>query len=120
MCLPALPRLPFSLRSRICLALVLAFTWCGALRAAVGGRWTRRSLRSQFANPPRQYSSAPLWVWNDMLTEEQIVGTLRDLAGQKVKQVVRPSAAGPDDAVPVATTGSGSGRSRWTRPSGST
>jgi hypothetical protein len=45
------------------------------------------SLRSQFANPPRQYSSAPLWVWNDMLTEEQIVSTLRDLAGQNVKQV---------------------------------
>ena len=45
------------------------------------------ALRSQFADPPRQYSSAPLWVWNDMLTEEQVVGTLRDLAGQNVKQV---------------------------------
>ncbi len=45
------------------------------------------SLRSQFANPPREYSSAPLWVWNDMLTEEQIVSTMRDLAGQNVKQV---------------------------------
>ncbi|MCL5281098.1 MAG: hypothetical protein M1376_14455 [Planctomycetes bacterium] len=45
------------------------------------------TLRSQFANPPRQYSSAPLWVWNDMLTEEQVIGTLRDLAGQNVKQV---------------------------------
>ncbi len=44
-------------------------------------------LRSQFAHPPRQYSSAPLWVWNDMLTEEEIIGTLRDLAGQNVKQV---------------------------------
>ncbi|MCX5647218.1 MAG: glycosyl hydrolase [Phycisphaerae bacterium] len=45
------------------------------------------ALRSQFAGPPRQYSSAPLWVWNDMLTEEQVVSTLRDLAGQNVKQV---------------------------------
>ena len=44
-------------------------------------------LRNSFAVPPREYSSAPLWVWNDMLTEEQVVGTLRDLAGQKVKQV---------------------------------
>jgi len=44
-------------------------------------------LKSLFTEPPRQYSSAPLWVWNDMLTEEQIVGTMRDLAGQKVKQV---------------------------------
>ncbi|MBW8040431.1 MAG: hypothetical protein FVQ85_10565 [Planctomycetes bacterium] len=44
-------------------------------------------VKRLFANPPRQYSSGPLWVWNDMLTEEQIVSTMRDLAGQKVKQV---------------------------------
>jgi hypothetical protein len=43
-------------------------------------------VRALFADPPRQYSSGPLWVWNDMLTEEQIRSTLRDLAGQKVKQ----------------------------------
>ncbi len=41
---------------------------------------------TMFANPPREYSSAPLWVWNDMLTEDQIRGTLRDLAGQGVVQ----------------------------------
>jgi len=39
-----------------------------------------------FADPPREYASAPLWVWNDFLTEEQIRSTLQDLAGQKVKQ----------------------------------
>ena len=44
-------------------------------------------VKALFADPPREYSSAPLWVWNDMLTEEQIVSTMRDLAGQKVKQV---------------------------------
>jgi len=44
-------------------------------------------VRRLFAQPPRQYSSAPLWVWNDMLTEEQIVGTMRDLAKQNVRQV---------------------------------
>ena len=43
-------------------------------------------LRAIFADPPRQYSTGPLWVWNDMLTEEQVVGTLRDLAAQQVKQ----------------------------------
>ncbi len=59
---------------------VLAVTGCvGTVDSA--------SVKRQFVNPPRQYSSAPLWVWNDMLTEEQIVATLRDLAGQKVKQV---------------------------------
>ncbi len=44
-------------------------------------------VKALFKNPPREYSSAPLWVWNDMLTEEQIVSTMHDLAGQKVKQV---------------------------------
>ena len=44
------------------------------------------SVKKTFADPPRIYASAPLWVWNDMLTEDQIRGTLRDLAGQKVKQ----------------------------------
>ena len=45
------------------------------------------TLRRQFSDPPREYHSAPLWVWNDMLTDQQIVGTLRDLAGQQVRQV---------------------------------
>ena len=45
------------------------------------------TLKRQFSDPPRQYHTAPLWVWNDMLTDEQIVGTMRDLAGQQVKQV---------------------------------
>ncbi len=40
-----------------------------------------------FSNPPREYSSGPLWVWNDLLTEQQIVDTMADLAGQKVRQV---------------------------------
>ncbi len=44
-------------------------------------------LRSEFASPSRDYSTGPLWVWNDLLTEQQIVDTLSDLAGQKVKQV---------------------------------
>lgn len=53
--------------------------------------WTAKAedsaaLRKIFADPPRQYASAPLWVWNDMLTEDQVRSTLRDLASQKVKQ----------------------------------
>jgi len=40
-----------------------------------------------FEKPPCEYATAPLWVWNDMLTEEQVVGTMRDLASQKVMQV---------------------------------
>ncbi len=44
------------------------------------------SVKALFANPGPEYASAPLWVWNDMLTEEQVHSTLRDLAGQGVKQ----------------------------------
>ena len=44
-------------------------------------------VRKLFETPPAEYSSSPLWVWNDMLTDEQITSTLNDLAGQKVKQV---------------------------------
>jgi len=40
-----------------------------------------------FASPTREFATAPLWVWNDNLTDAQITGTLRDLAGQGVKQV---------------------------------
>jgi hypothetical protein len=45
------------------------------------------AVKKLFAQPPREFTSAPLWVWNDRLTEDQIRGTLRDLAGQGVKQV---------------------------------
>jgi len=44
-------------------------------------------VKALFAKPPRGYCSAPLWVWNDRLTDEQIVSTMRDLAAQNVKQV---------------------------------
>ncbi len=44
-------------------------------------------VKRLFADPPREYSSAPFWVWNDFLTQEQVVGTLRDLADQNIKQV---------------------------------
>ncbi len=48
---------------------------------------TSTQLQHTFVAPPRQYASAPLWVWNDMLTPEQIRSTMQDLADQKVKQV---------------------------------
>ncbi len=65
--------------------LVLAAVFCAGLAVPLLAVDSAK-LRNSFAAPPREYSSAPLWVWNDMLTEEQVVGTLRDLAGQKVRQ----------------------------------
>lgn len=63
----------------------------------------KTGIRKLFADPPCQYSSAPLWVWNDMLTEKQVISTLQDLAGQKVKQVfVHPR---PGLMTPYLSTG---------------
>ncbi len=47
---------------------------------------TREAMEA-FQKPSRHFSTGPLWVWNDMLTDRQIVDTLRDLARQDVKQV---------------------------------
>ncbi len=46
-----------------------------------------KEAKALFAKPTREYSSAPLWVWNDLLTEDQIRSTMRDMAGQQVRQV---------------------------------
>jgi len=48
---------------------------------------TLDELRQNFVQPHRDYSTGPLWTWNDRLTEEQVRSTLQDLAGQNVKQV---------------------------------
>ncbi len=45
------------------------------------------STRALFLNPPAEYSSAPFWVWNDMMTDELVISTLRDFAGQGIRQV---------------------------------
>ncbi len=44
------------------------------------------TLKQLVASPSRDYSTGPLWVWNDLLTEQQIKDTLQSLADQHVKQ----------------------------------
>jgi hypothetical protein len=46
------------------------------------------AVRAQFLHPPREYATVPLWDWNDMLTEEEIRSSLRDLAGQSIRQAM--------------------------------
>jgi hypothetical protein len=60
---------------------------CGPALANPGAPVASSHVKSLFKHPPREYSTGPLWVWNDLLSEQQIRDTLRDLAGQKVKQV---------------------------------
>ena len=56
--------------------------WVGTVEGAGS-----KQAQELFANPPAEYAPAPLWVWNDMLTEQQIRDTLHDMADQKVMQV---------------------------------
>jgi len=78
-------------RRNVCLlCLCIFFTPLAATAqrlTPMGRPLTSSQIRKQFASPSREYSSAPLWVWNDLLTEQQIAETMADLAGQKVKQV---------------------------------
>ena len=60
---------------------------CISIFLNVAGAQNSAEVMALFADPPREYSSGPLWVWNDLLTEQQIVDTMKDLAGQKVRQV---------------------------------
>jgi hypothetical protein len=64
----------------VCLFLVFSVS---AGRAAVDSA----TIKPLFAKPPREYSTSPFWVWNDMLSDELITSTLRDLAGQKIRQL---------------------------------
>ncbi len=65
-------------------ALAVSFTLILPARAAADNA---AAVKKLFAHPTRDYATAPLWVWNDMLTEQQVRETMRDLAGQQVKQV---------------------------------
>ena len=46
-----------------------------------------QKARALFTHPPAEYSSAPFWVWNDMMTDEMVISTLQDLASQGIRQV---------------------------------
>ncbi|MCL2346743.1 MAG: hypothetical protein FWC50_00635, partial [Planctomycetaceae bacterium] len=48
---------------------------------------TIAQIKATFQQPGRDYSTGPLWVWNDLLTEEQVRSTMQDMASQHVKQV---------------------------------
>jgi hypothetical protein len=66
---------------------MLLLACCVPVLAASGQAASSSRVKALFKNPPREYSTGPLWVWNDLLTEQQIRDTLRDLARQQVKQV---------------------------------
>ena len=46
----------------------------------------KAEIQKLFAEPPAVFASGPLWVWNDRITDEEVVSTLRDLCSQGVRQ----------------------------------
>ncbi|HOI45633.1 MAG TPA: hypothetical protein PLX50_08475, partial [Candidatus Aminicenantes bacterium] len=70
-------------------------TWCWVLAAAVLSFSTSGCRREPaadsadavfelFQEPPAEYRSAPLWVWNDLVTKEKIDEQLADFKARGI------------------------------------
>ncbi len=44
-------------------------------------------LQEQFADPDKDYSTGPLWVWNDVVTKDKIATQLQEFKNQNILQV---------------------------------
>lgn len=82
MCMNVKPKTP----NRVTITIATAFLY-GWMVAALAEPIDSSAVKRLFVDPPRQYTSAPLWVWNDLLTEQEVRSTMRDLAKQNVRQV---------------------------------
>jgi hypothetical protein len=56
----------------ILLALAVALTVAGSACAKKPAADTYETILRTFADPPAEYRSAPLWVWNDLMTRDEI------------------------------------------------
>jgi hypothetical protein len=70
------------------LMLALAFTLIGSFACKKGPApaplETRDEVFALFQNPPSEYRTAPLWVWNDRITETQIDEQLADFKARGI------------------------------------
>jgi hypothetical protein len=73
--------------NRVLLTLGL-LTWFWGYLTAVAPADDSAILRAHWAKPPREYSNAPFWVWNDLLTDTMLRTTLRDLTSQGIQQAI--------------------------------
>jgi hypothetical protein len=62
--------------------------FCFSLSAGLPEMPKRSMIERGLRSPGPGYSVAPLWVWNDLLTEEDIVSTLNDLYKQGTKAAI--------------------------------
>ena len=69
---------------------ILSFSQCSDVNKSKGGlRITDnfKSLAQDFKNPPIEYSTAPFWVWNDVVTKQKIDQQLPDFKEKGISQV---------------------------------
>jgi len=66
------------------LVLVLAVAAAGASCAKPAKGPSYASILQAFADPPAAYRSAPLWVWNDLMTKEAIKRQLEDFKARGI------------------------------------
>ena len=64
------------------LALVLAASGLSCAKKAPGPDYA--TLLKAFADPPAEYRSAPLWVWNDLMTKDEIKRDLKEFKARGI------------------------------------
>ncbi len=48
---------------------------------------TFKDVSEAFKNPSKDYSTSPLWVWNDLVTKEKIATQLQEFKNENILQV---------------------------------
>ncbi len=64
------------------LALAIAAFGLACAKKAAGPSY--EALLKTFADPPAEYRSAPLWVWNDLMTRQEIARQLEDFRARGI------------------------------------
>jgi len=69
------------------LEIVFCIFFCIGVCSCIGNAGAQ-TVKALFADPPGEYTTVPFWVWNDYVSEQEIIETLNDLAGQSIRQVI--------------------------------
>ncbi|HCA79511.1 MAG TPA: hypothetical protein DEP53_07225, partial [Bacteroidetes bacterium] len=67
--------------------LLIPFVFTGALaqdKKGISSPDSYQKVRQLFLNPPSEFRSAPLWVWNDRITKRQIDEQLADFRARGI------------------------------------
>ncbi len=77
-------------------AVALSAISLDAGQRSIDSEGDKGNFRQGWANPPREFSQAPFWFWNDMLSEEEIIRQLADFRDHGVYGfVIHPRAGLP-------------------------